>query len=83
MPRMKRKGGHKDGHKQGRGQRPQRPGGYKSPAAAGPHSRDRRRGPSRAANHGPTVCPMCGEPVTNLSGHIRMKHDDPASHPRD
>lgn len=32
---------------------------------------------------GPITCPMCGAVVTDLGGHMRSKHDDAESHPRD
>src|SRR5687768_17268203 len=43
----------------------------------------RRRGPSGPARHGPKACPMCGAVVPDLARHIRDRHDDPHSHPRD
>jgi hypothetical protein len=36
----------------------------------------------RRANSGPKTCPMCGAAVDNLAAHIRQRHDDAQSHPR-
>jgi hypothetical protein len=66
--------------------RPRRPsggGGSKTRSApAGPHARRYGRPPPKG-ERGPKACPMCGELVTNLSQHVRSKHDDANSHPRD
>ena len=43
----------------------------------------RRFGHNRGSRVGPTACPMCGAVVTDLGAHIRSRHDDPMSHPRD
>ena len=32
---------------------------------------------------GGATCPMCGASVSNLAAHVRDKHDDAVSHPRD
>lgn len=40
-------------------------------------------GQGRSNARGPIACPMCGEVVANLAAHIRTRHDDPASHPRE
>ena len=53
--------------------------GYRAAGAKG----GGRRGPSRAMPRGPVACPMCGMVVPDLGRHIRERHDDPASHPRD
>jgi hypothetical protein len=88
-------GGGKHSHRPGGGgQHKSRPaggggGGTRSGGGGGggggPYARARfRGGPARGgAARGPTHCPMCGEVVTNLSAHIRTRHDDPASHPRE
>ena len=89
MPRMKSKGGprgrdrraHSTTHSRGKGA----PKGGR-PAGAG-HKPGTgggwRRGPSRPHAGGPKACPMCGAVVPDLKRHIRERHDDPSSHPRD
>ena len=49
----------------------------------GQNGHGRRFGHNRGARGGPTACPMCGAVVTDLGAHMRSRHDDPASHPRD
>jgi hypothetical protein len=68
-----------DGHKN----RPAGGGGGHRTAGGGPHARRFRGGGPGKAPQGPKHCPMCGEVVTNLSQHVRSKHDDATSHPRD
>lgn len=51
---------------------------------AGPATRKHQRGPVRRdARGGPKHCPMCGQVVGDLARHMRERHDDAASHPRD
>ncbi len=70
-----------------REQRPQRKGGQwgrpAGKAAAKPGARPRRWGAGPSAARGPKHCPMCGAVVENLGRHIRERHDDATSHPRD
>jgi hypothetical protein len=42
-----------------------------------------RGGGQRQGDRGTKTCPKCGAVVTDLGGHIRSRHDDPASHPRE
>ena len=60
------------------------PGGGGSAHA---HSRPSRGGPAArqggGRGRGPVTCPMCGAVVPDLGAHVRSRHDDPLSHPRD
>jgi hypothetical protein len=82
---MKSKGGFKS-----RGRRTHGGGGGMQGAkhhrsGGGPHRQGghRRGGPGRQSRPTTTACPMCGAIVSDLAGHVRSKHDDPDSHPRD
>jgi hypothetical protein len=88
--RMKMKS-NKAGHR-GQGRRGDRPQGGHSHQNNGhgggarqgrPNGHGRRFGGGGRAARGPTTCPMCGVAVTDLGAHIRSRHDDPQSHPRD
>ena len=77
-------GGHRQGRPQGQGQgRPQgRPPQQRSGGGGGgPHRYSRQR-PHSNRQSGPIACPMCGAVVPDLKTHIRQRHDDPESHPR-
>jgi hypothetical protein len=76
------------GFKRQQGRRPDRPGrptsnGPMTRAPAGPHARARPARQGATRTRGPIVCPMCGAVVPDLGAHVRSRHDDPASHPRD
>jgi len=87
---MKKHGGGKGRHQQG-GPRRGRPQGHAGGAPKG-HGRRTDGGPSYARQRpqfrnrqpaGPKTCPMCGAVVGDLARHIRERHDDPVSHPRE
>lgn len=73
--------------KPNRGSRPLRPSKYSKDGGkrhAGGSKGYRQRGVySRSVDRGPKACPMCGEVVGDLASHMRDRHDDPASHPRE
>ena len=77
MPRMH------SGRPKGRGQRVSGKGPHRH--AGGGRKHAFRRGPSGGNKpiKGPRSCPMCGAVVSDLAAHIRDRHDDADSHPRD
>lgn len=72
MSNMKRRFGDKPRHQQ----RPRQDN------PRGPQPRGRHRS-SQRIDRGPKTCPMCGAVVGDLGAHIRQRHDDAQSHPRD